>query len=219
MKNVTYLSLLLCLSCALTIISPGLNSNYRLNKSGVYKFQESSFYGSKFYELSAFFLEFENLKLVLDDPNNALLNKNEKLNIDQFDANNIHILFEFCYDKDIEFDIEEDLSNYQYKLNSKESISLTSYFYPYSYSVRGDFIKKFKPFYVREKYPHQQRVYTTGDDYLMCIRSILVFPKSAQNKFNSLEILTPRETLINFSYEFDREFILYKNEKFEFSAK
>lgn len=219
MKNVFYLSLLSCLSCALTIISPGVNSNYRLDKIGVYKFQESSFYGSKFYDLSAFFLEYENLKLVLDDPNNSLFNKEEKLNINQFEANNVNLLIEFCYDKEIEFDIENDLANYHYKLNNFEPLSSTSYFYPYSFSVRGEFIKKFKPFYVREKYPYQHRIYTTGDDYLMCIRSIVSFPKSAQNKSNSLEILTPRNSLINFSYEFDREFILYKNEKFELSTR
>ncbi|TGK80352.1 hypothetical protein EHQ31_17190 [Leptospira montravelensis] len=219
MKKIPLLIGFLFFDCALTIISPGLNSNYKLNKISSFKFQEAAFYGSTFYDQSAYFLEFENLKLIVSDPNNATFNKNDSMNMDQFDQNNINILYEICYDKEKNLNILDDIVNYKFKLNDFESISVVSYFYPYSYTARGNYIKKYKPYYVNEKYPYQKNIYKTGYDFLMCIRNIVSFRKNVQEISNSLEILTPRNHLFNFSYDFDNKFIFYQNEEMDFSAK
>ncbi|TGL50257.1 hypothetical protein EHQ59_12740, partial [Leptospira kemamanensis] len=71
MKKIPFIFISLLFQCALTIISPGLNSNYKLNKISTFKFQEAAFYGSLYYDQTAFFIESENLKLIIDDPNNA----------------------------------------------------------------------------------------------------------------------------------------------------
>ncbi|EMY59948.1 hypothetical protein LEP1GSC203_1091 [Leptospira terpstrae serovar Hualin str. LT 11-33 = ATCC 700639] len=53
----------------------------------------------------------------------------------------------------------------------------------------------------------------------MCIRNIISFNESSQKNKNILEIITPRDLTINFTYDFDKKFVLYKNEEMEFSAK
>ncbi|WP_051122400.1 hypothetical protein [Leptospira wolbachii] len=219
MNKIPILIILTLFNCALTIISPGLNSNYKLKKISSNRFQEAAFYGSAFYDQSAFFLEFENLKLILTDPNNATFNKNETISVDQFDQNNINILYEICYDKEKDINILDDVVNYKFILNDFESLSVVSYFYPYSYYSRGNYNKKFNPYYFNEKYPYQNYIYKTGNDFIMCIRNVVSFSKNAQNKSNSLKIVTPRNHLTGFSYDFDNNFIFYKNEEMEFSVK
>ncbi|MCW7490906.1 hypothetical protein [Leptospira meyeri] len=219
MKKIPLIVILNLFNCALTIISPGLNSNYKLTKISSNRFQESAFYGSAYYDQTAFYLEFENLKLILNDPNNATFNKNDSISAVQFDQNNINILYEICYDKEKNINILDDILNYKFSLNNFEAISVVSYFYPYSYYSRGNYLKKILPYYVNEKYPYQKLIYKTGNDFIMCIRNIVSFSKNAQNKSNSLEIVTPRNYLTGFSYEFDNNFLFYKNEEIEFSAK
>ncbi len=205
--------------CALTIISPGLNSNYRLNKTASIRFQEAAFYGSKFYDQSAFFLEYENLKEIIKDTNNATFNKGDILQINQFSQNNVNLLYELCFDKEKDIDIFEDIKFYQFKLNENQPISFVSYFYPYSYFSRGGFIKKNRPYYINDVHPYNQEILKTGKDFLMCIRNIISFNPSSQINKNILEIITPRNLTINFTYDYDKKFVLYKNEEMEFSAK
>ncbi len=205
--------------CALTLISPGLNSNYRLNKTATIRFQEAAFYGSTFYDQSAFFLEFENLKEIIKDPNNATFNKGDILKIDQFNPKNVNLLYEFCFDKDKDIDIFEDIKYYQFKLNDNPPISIVSYFYPYSYFYRGGFVRKNKPYYINDIHPYNQDILKTGIDFQMCVRNIISFIPSSQKNKNILEIITPRNLIINFIYDFDKNFVLYKNEEMEFSAK
>ncbi|MGE8795949.1 hypothetical protein ACO2JG_18665 [Leptospira terpstrae] len=157
--------------------------------------------------------------MILTDPNNATFNKDDTISLNQFDQNNIHILYEICYDKEKDINILDDIKNYRFKLNDSESISVFSYFYPYSYFARGNYIKKNKPYYVNENHPHQKNIYKTGNDFLMCIRNIVTFNKNNQINSNSFEIITPRKHLTGFSYNFDNNFIYYKNEEMEFSAK
>ncbi|TGK66789.1 hypothetical protein EHQ18_16830 [Leptospira kanakyensis] len=207
------------LNCALTIISPGLNSNFKLNKTTGIRFQEAAFYGSSYYDQSAYFLEFENLKEIVKDPNNATFNKNDMIYINQFNQNDINLLYEICFDKDKNINIMTDIENYKFKLNGDNSQSIVSYFYPYSYFKRDNYIKRHRPYYINDVHPKKENLLKTGNDYYMCIRNIVSFNTNAQKKSNYFEITTPRNLLINFTYDFDHKFIYYTNEEMEFSAK
>ncbi|EMY60591.1 hypothetical protein [Leptospira terpstrae] len=218
-KKILIFLILPFFGCALTIISPGINSNYRLNKTASIRFQEAAFYGSTFYDHSAFFLEYENLKEIIKDPNNATFNKGDILQINQFNKNNVNLLYEFCFDKEKDIDIFEDIKYYQFKLNENPPISIVSYFYPYSYFYRGGFVRKNRPYYINDVHPYNEYILKTGNDFQMCIRNIISFDTNSQKNKNILEILTPRNLTINFTYDFDKKFVLYKNEEMEFSAK
>lgn len=207
-------------ACALTLISPGLNSHYRLDNITNIRFDEAAFYGSQHYHHSAFYIESENLKLITSDINNSTFNKEEKLAIRPFDPNKVHILYEYCFDKEKEINITEDIENHHFQLNDNSYESKISYFYPYSYYKRGSRISKKYPFYMNDDYPYKKVILKTGTDFLMCIRTILVFKKDDQkNNINEFEILTPRNSHISYSYEYNNQFVFYKNEGMDFSAK
>ena len=207
-------------ACALTLISPGLNSNYRLDNITNIKFEEAAFYGSKHYDLSAFFIEYENLDLIINDINNTTFNKDEKMAIKDFDQNKIHLMVELCYDKEKEINIFEDIEKHYFQLNNHSYESKISYFYPYSFYKRGSRISKKCPFYMNDDYPLNKVVLKTGADFLMCIRTILVFKKENQiNSKNEFEVLTPRNSHIFYSYDYNNQFVFYKNEGIDFSAK
>lgn len=207
-------------ACALTLISPGLNSNYRLDNLTGIRFEEAAFYGTKHYESSVFYLEFENLKQIINDTNNATFNKEERLDLNQFYKTDIHLMFELCYNKEKEINIFEDIKNYNFQLNNHSYESKISYFYPYSFYKRGSRISKKYPFYMNDDYPLNKVILKTGPDFLMCIRTILVFKKENQiNNKNEFEILTPRNVHLFYSYEYKNQFIFYKNEGIDFSAK
>ncbi|XDD53857.1 hypothetical protein AB3N62_15450 [Leptospira sp. WS4.C2] len=219
-KTFAIFVLFLLHACALTLISPGLNSNYRLNDITDLKFEEVAFYGSKHYSHSAFFIEFENLNLIINDVNNTTLNTNENLNINRFHKENIHLLYEICFDKEKEINIIEDLENHQFQLNDNSYESKISYFYPYSYFKKRDRFNKFNPFYMRNNYPADHVIQKTGTDFLLCVRTLLTFKKTDQKpNLNEFEILTPRNVHLFYSYEYKNQFIFYKNEGIDFSAK
>ncbi|TGL21025.1 hypothetical protein EHQ42_05575, partial [Leptospira levettii] len=73
MKKRILLIFTMIYSCnSLTLISPGITSEYRLGKNSSIKFEESSFYGTNIYQINVFYIENENRNLIFADPNNIL---------------------------------------------------------------------------------------------------------------------------------------------------
>lgn len=220
MKRIIFIFLFSLQACTLTLISPGINSNYRLDNLTGKRFEEAAFYGSKYYQPSAYFIESDNLELIINDVNNATFNKDEIPNFKQFDQNKIYILYEYCYDKEKDINIFEDINHHQFQLNNNFYESKISYFYPYSFYKRGNTITKKHPFYKNAEYPSNKVILKTGTDFLMCVRTILVFNRENQmNSKNEFEILTPRNSHLFFSYDYKNKFIYYEKEEMDFSAK
>lgn len=202
MKNILILVVLLISSCtSLTLISPGITSeNHLLNATSI-KFEEASFYGSNFYQFNVFYLEDENIRLVLNDPNNIL---NSKIKV-KFEENisdtDFLLLAEICFDKEKFKQRDLDLEFYEFELNGNKFNDRIEFIYPYSYSMKGNKYNLERPILINDNYPNQKNVIKTADEFIACSRSFIKFKKKYQiESKNSLKIVTPRKSIINFQF-------------------
>ncbi|MCZ8342229.1 MAG: hypothetical protein O9301_04290 [Leptospira sp.] len=204
-------------SCALNLISPGINSNHRLDNKSFAKMLDMSFYGSYHYNFFAYFILPENVIDVLNDPNNFL----ETYQVESFvlnrNLNDIVILYEFCYNKEKDIDFDTDLNSYFFFLNGHSEKYKLVYQYPYSYKKIGLKLKLLRPFLVHKKYPNHQEIESTGYDYIMCYRNLLIFDTSTkQEGKNEFRIITPRENIQNFEFQLkNNTFQNYEKETWE----
>ncbi|XDD47827.1 hypothetical protein AB3N60_07060 [Leptospira sp. WS39.C2] len=181
--------------------------------SGI-KMEEASFYGPWYYAHSTFYIEHGQLNEVLKDPNNFIMNHKEIFETVKFGKGKVWLLFEYCYDqsKPIQIDVDKEL--YQFEWNDQSPLSKTTYFYPYSYYKKGKRIRHKLPFYQTEPYPNDGWKRTTGYDQYFCVRNLLEFDESYQKMGkNKFKILTPREQLLYYEYQFDQKFIYYAEEE------
>lgn len=209
-------------SCSsLTLVSPGITSEHRLNQSSNLKFEESSFYGTNIYQLNGFYIEKENTNLVLNDPNNIHHSKFK----DQFEANiseeDILILVEVCFDKDKFKQRTLDLDLYQFELNGNPSIDTLEVIYPYSFRMKGNRYQLERPILINENYPNQKNVIKTADEFVTCSRTFLKFKKEFQKDGkNILKIMTPRKSVITLDfYIHNGNFLIQKSDDIELKVK
>ncbi|TGK97933.1 hypothetical protein [Leptospira levettii] len=192
----------------LTIVSPGVTSDYRLKSIGGIRMLEAAYYGTWHYTQTAFYMEPENLDALLTDPNNHILNHKELFDSVSKDRSSVRILFEYCYDQTKPIQIDEDKEQYQFEWNGNEPKSKISYLYPYSYYKKGNRIRQKLPYYQSERYPKNEWKQTTGYDQYFCVRNLLEFDGSIQKKgTNELKVVTPREHLLYYEYEYNGKFI------------
>lgn len=208
MLPIPYLIFGFLLNCAMTLVSPGINSNHRLTVSNDYHFQEAHRYGRNFYQNSAFFVEERNWPLVIEDTNNATLETPPNFPKTINGEKQITLLFENCFDKDKINDPLSDSKNYKFSLNQTLSEIRYSYLYPYSYVRRGTSIEKWKPYYYSDPYRHKVREERTGDDYLACVRTLVVFDKSSvRTGANTFQIRTANDSLLTYTFLYERSFV------------
>ena len=206
-------------SCALTLISPGVNSNFRLKKIVDIRFQEAHFYGLQFYNHSSFFIEKENFTLIITDPNNQSFNKNEFIPSLFYKDNQVYILFENCYEKEKIEDPFYDIRLYQFYLNKIPSLNRYSYFYPYSYNKKGTVYLKKNPFLIYNSQENRKEIIRTGDDFLACIRTINTFEKrNLNNGMNYFQVMTSNRSHLEYSFEFKDKFVYFNEEPVSFGV-
>jgi len=203
--------------CGMSIISPGVTSNYRLTKlGGTNTFEEKIFYG-KNYDVSAFYIKKEYLQTILSDYNNLFSNwknldkiKNLKLSNEN---GNLILLCEICFDLEKEIQ-ESDFLNYKFFLNNSKPNDVIEFLYPYNYYIYGTSMKKNGPM-IRGK--EDLDLILSDYKYIPCIRYLMSFNKILQIKGNNfLRIKTSRDNYFDFKYEYDIEFIQFWNEPSEF---
>ncbi|MCW7475620.1 hypothetical protein [Leptospira levettii] len=222
MKKKILLILTLIYSCnSLTLISPGITSEYRLGKNSSIKFEESSFYGTNIYQINVFYIENENKNLVFQDPNNILdskIKENFENNISDLD---ILLLAEVCFDKEKFKKTPSDLIYYNFELNGNRYLDKIEYICPYSYSMKGNKYSLERPLLIHDNYPNQKNVIITSDEFVTCSRTILKFNKDFQNDGkNKINIITPRNSNISFEYLIQNgKFMIQNNEEIEFNVK
>ncbi|ABZ97550.1 Hypothetical protein LEPBI_I1442 [Leptospira biflexa serovar Patoc strain 'Patoc 1 (Paris)'] len=209
---------LLISTCAsryyLTLVSPGITSETRLKKQTDLRMEEASFYGPWAYSHTTFYIEKSQLSKVLDDPNNTVFQSKEKFLLRKGDVSQLHLLFEFCYDKSKQIDIEKDMENYRFQLNGVDPTEKLVYLYPYSYFKKGKKFRQRFPFYERLAYPREHILITTGYDQLYCVRTLLGFDLTIEKQGKNLfEVTTPRNQLLYYEYEMDKEFVRFKDEE------
>jgi hypothetical protein len=220
MKFILFSSIILFSSCALTLISPGINSNYRIEDKSFMKMEDSAFYGSYFYRYFSYFVNEENYFDVINDPNNSI----DVLQIQNFHINHtknkILILYEFCFDKLKNIDWEEDLSSYTFTLNDQSNEYFLSYKYPYSYRKIGLKYKIELPYIINKKFPYHNQTERTGNDYILCMRNLLSFRKETQfDNSNLFKVTTPRGNTQHFEYiSKSGKFQFYEKEQFEING-
>ncbi|MCW7504355.1 hypothetical protein [Leptospira paudalimensis] len=192
----------------LTIISPGVTSEYRIKSISGIRMLEASYYGTWHYAQTAFYIEPDNLDALLSDPNNFILNHKVLFDSVSKDKTLVRILFEYCYDHSKQIPIDHDKDLYQFEWNGIEPKSKITYLYPYSYYKKGKRIRQKLPFYQQERYPKNEWKQTTGYDQYYCVRSLLEFDGFLQKKgINELKVITPREQLLFYEYEHNGKFI------------
>ncbi|ABZ94633.1 Hypothetical protein LBF_2136 [Leptospira biflexa serovar Patoc strain 'Patoc 1 (Ames)'] len=202
MKLPIYLTICFFASCSsLTIISPGINSNHRLNKLTDVKFNEAAFYGSTFYQANAFFINHQNIYEILNDPNN-IVEKNIKEKFEKNIKNNDVILIaEFCFDKDKFNSSILDFDQYNFKLNNTSFSTNLEVFYLYSAKKKGTSYAIEQPLLVYDKPPNQKNIIKTSFEFIACSRSILNFKNLKLSEgSNKFEIITPRSSQIFFDF-------------------
>ncbi|TGM74281.1 hypothetical protein EHR01_12325 [Leptospira mtsangambouensis] len=222
MKRIFLTIIIMISSCkSLTLISPGITSDNRLGKNSGLKFEESSFYGTDFYQLNVFYIENENKRYIFQDPNNIIdsgIKENFEKNINE---NDILLLSEVCFDKDKFRQKSLDLTLYDYSLNSQQYIDKIEYIYPYSFIKKGNSYSLERPLLINDYYPNQRNVIKTSDDFVTCSRSIIKFKKEFQyDGTNKLNITTPRKSIISFEFSVQNgKFVIQNNEEIEFNIK
>ncbi len=222
MKKKILLILTFVYSCnSLTLISPGITSEYLLGKNSSIKFEESSFYGTNIYQINVFYIENENRNLVFQDPNNILdykIKENFEKDISDLD---ILLLAEVCFDKEKFTKTPLDLILYDFELNGNKYLNKIEYIYPYSYSMKGNKYFLERPLLIHDNYPNQKNIIKTSDDFVTCSRTILKFNKNFQNDGkNKINIITPRNSYISFEYLIQNgKFVIQNNEEIELNAK
>ncbi|WP_244242869.1 hypothetical protein [Leptospira bouyouniensis] len=198
----------------LTLISPGITSDVRLKKQTDLRMEEASFYGPWFYSHTTFYIEKSQLPKVLEDPNNTVFQPKEKFILKKGDDSQLHLLFEFCYDKSKQIDIEKDMENYRFQLNGVDPSEKLVYLYPYSYFKKGKTFRRRFPFYERLAYPREHILITTGYDQLYCVRTLLRFDPSIEKRgYNHFEVITPRNQYLYYEYEMEKEFVRFTEEE------
>lgn len=190
-------------SCSsLNLISPGLTSENRIRKTSNDKFEESSFYGTKNYQINLFFIEKLNLNAIFDDPNNIIDQSNKHNFFKNIKESDLLFLFEICFDKEKFRNRELDLDLYDYFLNGHQYLNKIEYIYPYSFSEKGTKIQLERPLLVNDNYPNQLNIIKTSENFVTCSRSIIKFDKLfyIEGK-NTLIIKTPRKSQFSFDFE------------------
>ncbi|MCW7479364.1 hypothetical protein ND856_18840 [Leptospira bandrabouensis] len=222
MKKKIIVILTFIYSCnSLTLISPGITSEYRLGKSSSLKFEESSFYGTNIYQINVFYIENENRNFIFQDPNNILdfkIKEKFENNISDLD---ILLLAEICFDKEKFKKTPLDLILYDFELNGNRFLDKIEYIYPYSFSMKGNKYSLEKPLLIHDNYPNQKNIIKTSDDFVTCSRTILKFNKDSQNDGkNRVNIITPRNSIISFEYLIQKgKFVIQNNEEIEFNVR
>ncbi|MBM9547780.1 hypothetical protein JWG40_12175 [Leptospira sp. 201903074] len=222
MKKIITLLIASIYSCsALTLISPGLTSDNRIGKSSSIKFEESSFYGTKIYQVNIFYIEKENTKYIFEDPNNIIDQKIMENFLQNLKETDLIILSEVCFDKEKFRNKQLDFFLYKFSLNGNRYLEKIEYIYPYSFSEKGDGLSLERPLLINDNYPNQTNIVKTSDNFVTCSRSIVKFEKEFQNEGkNILNITTPRNSLT--SYEFfikNGKFEIQNNEDIELNIK
>ncbi|MBM9549251.1 hypothetical protein JWG40_19670 [Leptospira sp. 201903074] len=202
MKNNYILMVLLFWSCSsLNLISPGLTSENRIGKTSNAKFEESSFYGTKNYQINLFFIEKLNFNAIFDDPNNIIHQSNKHNFFKNIKESDILFLSEICFDKEKFRNRELDLYLYDYSLNGHQYLNKIEYIYPYSFTEKGTKIQLERPLIVNDNYPNQLNIIKTSEDFVTCSRSIIKFDKLFYNEGkNTLIIKTPRKSQFSFDF-------------------
>lgn len=198
----------------LTLVSPGITSESRLTKQTDVRMEEASFYGSWAYSHTAFYIDKSELPKVLEDPNNTVFHPKEMFHSKNNHDSHLHILFEYCYDKTKQINIESDMNQYQFQLNGRDSVDTLVFLYPYSYSKKGKLFRKRFPFYERLTYPNEKILITTGFDQLFCVRTLLSFDQTIENQgLNRFTVTTPRNQHLFYVYEMREKFVKFKEEE------
>lgn len=222
MKFSIFLSLFIFTACSsLTIISPGINSNDRLNKLTNIKFDEASFYGSSVYQANAFFINHQNLEDILNDPNNIVDNLTKENFEQNIKENDVILLAEFCFDKDKFKSNTLDFDQYNFKLNNTTFSTKLEIFYLYSAKKKGTLYAIEQPLLVYDKPPNQKNIIKTSVEFISCSRSILNFKNFKLSEgSNKFEIITPRNSQIFFDFQIKNgTFQLFQNEGADFKIE